>query len=339
MAGRDEAGSFRNEEDGEDSWEQQGVHQDDQQEGEEAGEGGYSDLVPHNGGPAYTNGEVVAVDPEDAIQRLLAEAYDQLPQTLLNMDDPIRLQLPLKATEQDRMDALAPYLSPLIQSQSDVISDRPVVTSTDKILSAVLPPRTFSVYDEVNDTTLDFVQCVRKQQASRRELEELRRMFEFKLGECKARMIGICPVRTAMFDMLGDELLRQVTIDQPERGLLLRRIRDESKMTLEAYQSLHSASTQYGARKLAEGARGCPEMLERIAQLTKETTALHLEVKRLEARHASLSRCVEEQISSDSKRHNEEKAFLENSKKRLQQHLENVKQMQEQERRALMGEA
>lgn len=280
----------------------------------------------------------VVISRDEATQRLLAEAYDQLPQTLLHLDDPVRLKLSAQPTEADRMEALATFLSPLVQSQMDIISDRPVVTTTDKILNAVLPPRTFSVYDEVHQEVLEFVQCARRKQASRGELDELRQMFEFKLRDCKARMIGICPVRSAIFEMLGDELLRQVTIDQPERGLLLRRIRDEARMTLEAYQSLHQASTQYGAQKLTEGARGCPEMLERIAQLTAETTSLHHEVKRLEARHTSLLRSVDEQIASDTRRHNEEKAFLDNSRKRLQQHLDNVKQMQEQERRALMGE-
>ena len=311
---------------------------------EEGGEGGhhhYSDdaLVgptfheDNDGSSSHAGGG------PDAIGRMLADAFAQLPQTLLHLEDPLQLTgISAENTEADRMNALAPYLSPLIQSQASQVSDRPVVTTTDKILNAVLPPRTFSIFDAVTGGNVDFVQCVSSRQATRNELSELRELFEFKLHDSKARLIGICPVRAALYDMLADELLRQVTIDQPERGLLLRRVRDEARMTLEAYQSLHGAASQYGAKKLLEGAMGVPQMQERIARLTSETDALHKQLRQLEARHASLLRCVEEQVQADTRRHNEEKAFLENSKKRLQQHLEAVKQAQEQERRALMGE-
>jgi dynein light intermediate chain len=180
-----------------------------------------------------------------------------------------------------------------------------------------------------------FAQPVSKKQALKEDLHQLNENLEFMLQNCKARRQGICAVRSTIMELLADELLRQVTIDQPERGLLLRRIRDEAKMTIEAYKCLHEAALQYGAQKLLDGARGTPEMVQRIDQLKKETEALHKEVKRLEARQASLVRCVEEQIQADNRRHNEEKAFLENSRKRLQQHLEDVKKMQEAERRAL----
>lgn len=340
VSGDNEGFAFSNHGNAEESFKDTDGHED-----ESWGEGVEVPVVNAGGAVVNNNNngegdEFQNETSEEIIQRLLAEAYEQLPQTLLHYDDPVQLMFESRPpmNDQERMQALAPYLSPLIRSQTEVISDRPVVTSTDKILNAVLPPRTFSVFDETSQSTIEFVQCVRKKQASRGELEELQGMFDFKLHECKARLSGICPVRSAIFEMLADELLREVTIDQPERGLLLRRVRDEARMTLEAYQSLHAAASQYGARKLLEGARGCPEMMQRIEHLTAETTSLHKEVKRLEARHASLLRCVDEQISADTKRHNEEKAFLENSRKRLQQHLENVKQMQELERRALAGE-
>ena len=45
--------------------------------------------------------------------------------------------------------------------------------------------------------------------------------------------------------MLGvwstDELIRQVTIESPERGLLLLRVRDEIRMTLDAYKTLYDS--------------------------------------------------------------------------------------------------
>ncbi len=37
----------------------------------------------------------------------------------------------------------------------------------------------------------------------------------------------------------SDELIRQVTLNCPERGLLLLRVRDEARMTIAAYQTLY----------------------------------------------------------------------------------------------------
>ena len=38
-----------------------------------------------------------------------------------------------------------------------------------------------------------------------------------------------------------DELIRQVTINGPERGLILLRVRDEIRMTLDAYKILYDS--------------------------------------------------------------------------------------------------
>lgn len=46
-----------------------------------------------------------------------------------------------------------------------------------------------------------------------------------------------------------DELIRQVTINCAERGLLLLRVRDEIRMTVAAYQTLYESSIAFGMRK------------------------------------------------------------------------------------------
>lgn len=48
---------------------------------------------------------------------------------------------------------------------------------------------------------------------------------------------------------VSDELIRQVTVNCAERGLLLLRVRDEIKMTLAAYQTLYQSSIAFGMRK------------------------------------------------------------------------------------------
>ena len=46
-----------------------------------------------------------------------------------------------------------------------------------------------------------------------------------------------------------DELIRQVTINCAERGLLLLRVRDEIHMTIAAYQTIYESSIAFGIRK------------------------------------------------------------------------------------------
>jgi hypothetical protein len=58
---------------------------------------------------------------------------------------------------------------------------------------------------------------------------------------------GVTAVLTA-WPVCSDELIRQVTINCAERGLLLLRVRDEIRMTIAAYQTLYESSIAFGMR-------------------------------------------------------------------------------------------
>ena len=288
-------------------------------------------------------------DPEDllvveAVGGDVSTVDQQLPQTfvqhgkadVLALNDP---SVNLITDEEARMKALAKYVSPSIQTQLRKLSDKPIIATPDKILNAVLPPRTFIAHDSTTGTDILMAQPVSDKQITRPELADLLYNFELRLRESKSRLTGICPVRSTINAMLFDELIRQTTIDLPERGLLLLRIRDEARMTIDTWKSLHEAGSQYGDRKLHETTRGNPELRAKIEKLSAERDALVAEQRRLEAQKASLERCVDEQVQADHKRYNEEKSFLDSSNRRLQQHLDTVKHLQEQERKALLGES
>lgn len=61
----------------------------------------------------------------------------------------------------------------------------------------------------------------------------------------QARETGICPVREELYAQCFDELIREVTINCAERGLLLLRIRDEMHMTIAAYQVRHKGNLRH----------------------------------------------------------------------------------------------
>ena len=98
--------------------------------------------------------------------------------------------------------------------------------SSEDILNAILPPR------EWVETGKHYIQYVSHQPASRVDVARLREMLDQKLMERQARESGICPVREELFSQCFDEIIRQVTIAEPERGLLVLRVRDEIRMTI-----------------------------------------------------------------------------------------------------------
>ena len=63
---------------------------------------------------------------------------------------------------------------------------------------------------------------------------------------------------------LTDELIRQVTINCAERGLLLLRVRDEIRMTIAAYQTLYESSVAFGMRKALQAEQGKADMEKKV---------------------------------------------------------------------------
>lgn len=64
--------------------------------------------------------------------------------------------------------------------------------------------------------------------------------------------------------MFSDELIRQVTINCSERGLLLLRVRDEIRMTIAAYQTLYESSVAFGMRKALAAEQGKTDMEKKV---------------------------------------------------------------------------
>ena len=103
----------------------------------------------------------------------------------------------------------------------------------EDILNDLLPPR------EWVEQGKHFVQQVSHEPASRIDVARLREMLDQKLLERQARETGLCPVREELFGQCFDEIIRQVTLDDPNRGMLLHRVRDDIKRTNEAYTILY----------------------------------------------------------------------------------------------------
>ena len=67
----------------------------------------------------------------------------------------------------------------------------------------------------------------------------------------------------------ADELIRQVTVNCAERGLLLLRVRDEIRITIAAYQTLYESSVAFGMRKALASEQGKSDLERKVRPLTQ----------------------------------------------------------------------
>ena len=93
-----------------------------------------------------------------------------------------------------------------------------------QILAIMLPGREFESNGMV------YKQYPSQKKACRLDCIQLQEALAHKLLQRQARETGICPVREELYAQCFDELIRQVTLNDPCRGLLLLRVRDEIRM-------------------------------------------------------------------------------------------------------------
>lgn len=176
--------------------------------------------------------------------------------------------------------------------------------STEDILNAILPPR------EWVENGKHYIQYVSHQEATRVDVARLREMLDQKLMERQARESGICPVREELFAQCFDEIIRQVTLNEPERGLLLLRVRDEIKMTIAAYQTLYQSSVTFAMRKQLQAEHGKADLERKIEELEGKKTKLENKVIELKSKIEAIEKRNRERQEIEQKKRSEELDFL-----------------------------
>jgi dynein light intermediate chain len=188
----------------------------------------------------------------------------------------------------------------------------------DDMLNSMLPPR------EWVEESGTWVQYVSKEPASRLDVIALQEQLDKKLSERKARETGICPVREELYGQCMDELIRQITIDGPERGLLMMRTRDEIHMTIDAYKTLFANSVTFGIKKQLRAEQGIPELESSVSGLESQKSALELEVYELRSKLDIIEKRENERRNADEKRRKEELDFLKYQGQQLDSFLKSM---------------
>jgi len=191
-------------------------------------------------------------------------------------------------------------------------------TQTEDILNSILPPREWTEDGQL------WVQYVSSTPATRLDVINLQEQLDHKLQQRQARETGICPIREELYAQCFDELIRQVTINCAERGLLLLRVRDEIRMTIAAYQTLYESSIAFGMRKALMAEQRKAEMEAQIKHLESDKKDLERQVQELINRCDAIEKREQDRRAADEKKHAEEVDFYKKTNDQLKSNLESL---------------
>ena len=141
--------------------------------------------------------------------------------------------------------------------------------------------------------------------ATRNDVIALQENLDKQLQQRQARETGICPIREELYAQCFDELIRQVTVNCAERGLLVLRVRDEIRMTIAAYQTLYESSIAFGMRKALMAEQRKAEMETQIKSLESETSDLEKQVQELNTRCSAIEQRESEQREANKAKHDD----------------------------------
>jgi dynein light intermediate chain, axonemal len=191
-------------------------------------------------------------------------------------------------------------------------------SQTEDILNSILPPREWTEGGQL------WVQYVSSTPATRLDVINLQELLDQRLQQRQARETGICPIREELYAQTFDELIRQVTVNCAERGLLLLRVRDEIRMTIAAYQTLYESSIAFGMRKALMAEQRKAELESQIKSLEVETKDQERQVQELRKKCDAIEKREADRRAADEAKHKEEVEFLKATNEKLKSSLEQL---------------
>ena len=203
------------------------------------------------------------------------------------------------------------------KNETSNINSNPSLSET---LNSMFLPR------EWDENGKRFIQYVSPEPATREKARDLFKALDEKIKERQAREKGICPVREELYSQCFDEIIRQVTIECPERGLLLLRVRDEIKMTIASYQTLYESAILFGIRKQLQAEAGKEELKKKKEELEAKKKKWTDKKLQLENKLKAFDKQIAERNQIESAKREEEITFLKQQYENLEKFLQSIDQ-------------
>lgn len=189
---------------------------------------------------------------------------------------------------------------------------------TIDFLDTLLPPRNFT------EGPMEWRLHASPVQTSRSDVIKLEEQLDQLLKDRKARDKGICPVRSELFEDCMNELIREVALDQRERGSLLREIKDELEQSIEAYNALYESAVAHGVRSAIHGEQDKSALKAQNDTLEQEIQAFEDKIKELKQRIETAEKNDKEETATREKEHAEAVAKLKAENSELRKKLEEM---------------
>ena len=180
-----------------------------------------------------------------------------------------------------------------------------------EILNSLLPPICV-------DNGNDYYRQVSINKANRENVILLQKLWDQQLQIRQARESGICAIREELNEQAFNELIREITINLAERGLLMLRIRDESKMTISTYQTLYQSSLSFGMRKTIQSQNQIKNLNQKINILKEKKKNLNKKLKQLQIEKQNYEKLYNDKTQIAQKHRNQEIEFLKHQQQALQ---------------------
>ena len=135
---------------------------------------------------------------------------------------------------------------------------------------------------KITDKDQEWVQYVTCTPVAKADVVDLQENLDRRLQTEQARETGICPIREKLYTECFDELIRQITLNCLERGILLTRIKKELIMTVNSYQSLYESSIAYGIRTLLLAEEEKKKLNDEIGKIESECDDLEREINEID---------------------------------------------------------
>jgi dynein light intermediate chain len=184
-------------------------------------------------------------------------------------------------------------------------------------LNKILPPKKIIMNGQL------WVQYVSCTPVTKMEVVTLKNGLEKRLKTLNAKETGICPIREELYDECFDELIRQVTINCLERGILMMLVKQESVMTMKAYQDLYQSSIAYGIRNGLIAEEEKKKMRTEIEIIDEKNEKLEEDIEKLEKEIELLIKNDEEERREVQEKHLQEVAVREDQIKMLKSEIKN----------------
>ena len=184
-------------------------------------------------------------------------------------------------------------------------------------LNKILPPKKIIMNGQL------WVQYVSCTPVTKMEVVTLKNGLEKRLKTLNAKETGICPIREELYEECFDELIRQVTINCLERGILMMLVKQESMMTMKAYQELYQSSIAYGIRNGLIAEEEKKKLKEKIDETDEKNEKIAEDIDKLEKEIELLIKTDEEERIEANEKHRQEVAVKEDQIKMLKGEIKN----------------